>query len=107
MGTIKDIHDLLAKLITSRNDRKLASEILEIQSLVSTVQAENTAINEKYNESLSANIELKQKLSESEQEKSRLIKTHEKEVSNLKETIKKMKDDDGGGFLYGGVVVHD
>lgn len=72
---------------------------------MSTVQTENTAINEKYNESLSANIKLKQKLSESEQEKSKLIKTHEKEISNLNEKHKKSPKK--GRVIHHGINIDD
>lgn len=91
MGTIKDIHDLINKLINSRKDRKVATEILKIQSLVSTLQSENTATHEKYENCLSANIELKHKVSEMEEEQTRLKDTHAKEISELEEEIKKWK----------------
>jgi len=89
MSAIKDIHDLIDKLINSVKDRQFAAEILKIQSLVSTVQSENVATQEKLGNCLSANIELKQKISELEKENATLKDTHAQEIASLKENHEK------------------
>ena len=93
MGAIKDIHDLIDKLINSVKDRQFASEILKIQSLVSTVQSENIATQEKLGNCLSANIELKQKVSELEKENAALKDAHAKEIAKVKESHAKEIED--------------
>lgn len=86
MGTIKDISDLTTQLLKSVKDREMISIVTRIQSLTNTLQSENMSL-------ASINLELKEK-----------IFKFEKEISNLKEAIKKMKDDEGGGFASGVVV---
>ena len=73
MGAIKDAIDLLIDLQGRVQDRKLSTEILHIQSLVSSVQSENAALLEKYSQAKKENIdlmseifELKKKVSELE-----------------------------------------
>lgn len=82
MGTINDIHNLISKLINITKDRQFATEILKIQSLVSTLQAEYATTHEKYNDCLSANIELKNKVSELEKANTQLQSLNSDETSN-------------------------
>lgn len=70
MGTIKDITDLLTKLIGNIKDRKLATELREIQTLINTLQSENTVLQEKNFALIKENSNLKT------------------ENTNLKKTIK-------------------
>ncbi len=88
MSTIKDIHDLITKLINSVKDRQFASEILQIQSLVSKIQSENIATQEKLGNCLSTNIELKQKVSELEKEITKLKENHIKEIKDIRSNNK-------------------
>jgi hypothetical protein len=46
MGTIKDLVDLVTQLTNSVNDRKIASELREIQSLALTLQSEQASLHE-------------------------------------------------------------
>ncbi|ODS30178.1 MAG: hypothetical protein SCARUB_04711 [Candidatus Scalindua rubra] len=59
MGTIKDITDLLTKLIGNIKDRKFASELREIQTMVNTLQSENTVLQEKNSALMTENSNLK------------------------------------------------
>jgi regulator of replication initiation timing len=59
MGAIKDIFDLTTQLSSSVQDRKLAAEILQIQTLILSVQRENSAV-------VTENLNLKKKIFELE-----------------------------------------
>jgi hypothetical protein len=73
MSTIKDAIDLMTQLSKSVKDRKLATELLQIQSLISTVQSESVDLTSK-------NLELEKKIFDIEKE-------HEKEISELKKKL--------------------
>lgn len=94
MGAIKDVHDLINKLINSVQDRQFAAEILKIQSLVSTIQSDNAATQEKLGNCLSTNIDLKQKLLQLEQE-------------NISLKTKYANKDDEGPMQMGHVEPHE
>ena len=47
MGTIKDINDLTTQFIKSIKDRYLVAKMVGIQSLISTVQSENSTLHSK------------------------------------------------------------
>jgi len=53
MGTIKDLVDLVTQLANSVKDRKIASELNAIQSLILKLQAEQASLHE-------ANVELRE-----------------------------------------------
>ena len=53
MGTIKDLVDLTTQLANSVKDRKIATELNDIQSLILQLQSEQAALHE-------ANIELRE-----------------------------------------------
>ena len=53
MGTIKDLVDLVTQLANSVQDRKIASELNAIQSLILKLQAEQATLHE-------ANVELRE-----------------------------------------------
>ena len=46
MGTIKDLVDLITQLSNSVKDRKIASELNAIQSLIITLQSEQASLHE-------------------------------------------------------------
>lgn len=62
MGAIKDIIELTTQLSSSVQDRKLAAEIFQIQTLILSVQRENAAL-------VTENLNLKKKIFELEKEK--------------------------------------
>jgi len=80
MGTIKDIIDLTTQLSSSIKDRKFAAEILKIQTLILTVQKEDSTL-------VSENLDLKKKIFELEKEISDLKQSHAKEISDLQNKI--------------------
>ena len=61
MGAIKDIIDLTTQLSSSIKDRKFAAEILKIQTLILTVQQDDSAL-------VSENLDLKNKIFKLEKE---------------------------------------
>jgi ribosomal protein L37AE/L43A len=61
MGAIKDVVDLTTQLASSIQDRKVSTEIFKIQSLILSVQKEDTAL-------VSENLDLKKKIFELEKE---------------------------------------
>jgi hypothetical protein len=86
MGTIKDIIDLIIQLQGRVKDRKLAADISHIQTLISTVQAENaSAISENF-ELKKENSECKDKLTLLEKEISGLKQKHSEEIAALQKT---------------------
>ena len=68
MSIIKDIVDLTTQLSKSVKDRKFASEIFHIQSLISTLQSEHTSIIEKNTNLLTENADIKIQNSKLKQE---------------------------------------
>ncbi len=80
MGTIKDITDLTIDLINSTQDRKLTAKITAIQSLISTLQSEQSATIEKNMQLMTINLALEKKIFE-------LEKRHLEEISNLQNKI--------------------
>ena len=73
MGAIKDIVDLTTQLSSNVQDRKLASEILNIQKLILSVQKDDATL-------VTENLDLKKKILELEKE-------HANEISDLKKKI--------------------
>lgn len=73
MSAIKDVIDLVTQLSKSVEDRKLATELLQIMSHLSTVQSENTEL-------MSKNLETEKKIFN-------LEKKYEKEIDELKEKL--------------------
>jgi hypothetical protein len=67
MGAIKDVVDLTTQLANSVQDRKVASEIFKIQSLILSVQKDDAAL-------VSENLDLKKKIFELEKENFNLQK---------------------------------
>ena len=61
MGTIKDITDLTIDLINTTQDRKLTAKITAIQSLIATLQSEQSA-------TVTENLDLRKKIFELEKE---------------------------------------
>ncbi len=80
MSAIKDIVDLTTQLSNSVQDRKLATEILQIQRLILTVQSDDAAL-------VSENLDLKKKIFELEKENLNLKNKHSEEISNLQKKI--------------------
>ena len=74
MGTIKDLVDLATQLVNSVEDRKIASELREIQTLALTLQSEQASLHE-------ANI----KLREEKIELSDKIRSLERKIEELSE----------------------
>jgi septal ring factor EnvC (AmiA/AmiB activator) len=60
MGAIKDLVDLVTQLNNSVEDRKFASELREIQSMIGTIQSEHAAIHEQRIQLMTENAEHKQ-----------------------------------------------
>lgn len=74
MGTIKDLVDLATQLVISVEDRKIASELREIQTLALTLQSEQASLH-------AANI----KLREEKIELSDKIRSLERKIEELSE----------------------
>lgn len=83
MGTIKDIVDLTTQLVNNVKYRKFAIEILQIQSLVSSLQSEQMVTTDNMSKVSDENIELK-----SENHKPKL------ENSKLKQIISDLENED-------------
>lgn len=92
MGAIKDIVDLTTQLSNSVQDRKLAAEILQIQTLILSVQKENTAL-------VSENLDLKKKIFELEKENLNLQNKHSEEISNLQKKILSLEEESSAKSL--------
>jgi hypothetical protein len=71
MSDIKEAINLITQLSDKAEDKKLALQLSQIQSLISSILMENTALESK-------NLELEKKISNLEKE-------HAKEISELKE----------------------
>ena len=89
MGTIKDITDLTIDLINSTQDRKLTTKITAIQSLISTLQSEQSATIEKNVQLMTINLDLEKKIFELEKEISQLKQVQTGEMSNLRNKYEK------------------
>ena len=63
MGTAKDIHDLLEGMIERNKDRKLASELAHLQSLIARLQSENEGLKECCLSLVAENTHLSKKVS--------------------------------------------
>jgi len=62
MGVIKDITDLVTRLINSVQDRKFAAELLEIQRMIGSLQSEQADLHEQRIALMTENAQLKQKI---------------------------------------------
>lgn len=60
MGTIVDLTNLVTKLVGSVQDRKFASELREVQRMISSLQSDQASLHEKNMLLSSENAELKQ-----------------------------------------------
>ena len=67
MGIIKDLVDLTTQLLNRMEDRKIASELREIQTLALTLQSEQTSLHEANIKLLQEKIELNNKIRSLEQ----------------------------------------
>jgi septal ring factor EnvC (AmiA/AmiB activator) len=68
MGAIKDLVDLVTQLNNSVEDRKFASELRDIQSMIGSIQSEHAAIHEQRIELMTENAELKQTIASLKEE---------------------------------------
>ena len=73
MGTIKDIVDLTTQLANSVADRKIASELSAIQSLILQLQSEQAALHEANIELREERLSLKERIQELETENQGLM----------------------------------
>ena len=62
MGTIKDLVDLVTQLSTSIKDRKIATELREVQNLALTLQSEQASLHETNMSLREEKQELKEKI---------------------------------------------
>ena len=97
MSAIKEAIDLLISLSNRVQDRQTATEILKVQSLISTVQLDNAAL-------ISENLDLKKKLTEQEISSLKKISRLESENAELRKKNADLQKDDGGGFASGVIV---
>lgn len=72
MGTIKDLVDLTAQLANSVQDRKVASEISAIQTLILNLQSEQADLHESNIELREEKLTLKERIQQLEEEVFRL-----------------------------------
>ena len=68
MGTIKDLVDLTTQLAKSVQDRKIASEINGIQSLILQLQSEQASLHEANTKLREERLSLKERIQEIETE---------------------------------------
>lgn len=68
MGAIKDLVGLVTQLTDSVKDRKFASELRNIQSMIGSIQSEHAQMHEQRIKLMTENAELKQKIISLEQE---------------------------------------
>ena len=68
MGTIKDLVDLITQLANSVQDRKIASELTAIQSLILELQTEQATLHEANVELREGKLSLKKRIQELETE---------------------------------------
>jgi len=78
MGAIKDLIDLVTQLANSVQDRKFASELNTIQSLILKLQAEQATLHE-------ANVKLREELL-SLKERNRELETENEKLSSASAT---------------------
>ena|SRR6266545_4103779 len=86
MGALKDIADLVARLIESKEGRKFAAEISKIQSAVASLHSEHAAIIERDTQVMTENLELKRKVA-------KLEDLDSQEVSALQDHIRKLESE--------------
>lgn len=67
MGAIKDLTDLVARLVESVQDRKFAAELREVQRMIGSIQSEQAAMHEQRMTLITENADLKQKIAALEQ----------------------------------------
>jgi len=72
MGTIKDLVDLTTQLANSVKDRKIASELNAISSLILKLQSEQTTLHDANIEMREERLSLKERIAELEAEIARL-----------------------------------
>ena len=72
MGSIKDLVDLTTQLANSVQDRKIASELNAIQSLILRLQSEQATLHEANTELREERLTLKERVQELEAEVERL-----------------------------------
>ena len=91
MGAIKDIVDLTTQLSSSVQDRKLAAEILQIQTLILVVQrddaqlvTENLDLKKKIFNLDKEISDCKSKITTLEKRNSELVQSHSEEIAALK-----------------------
>src|SRR5258706_558591 len=86
MGALKDIADLVTRLIESKEGRKFAAEISKIQSAVASLYSEHAAIIERDTQVMMQNLDLKRKVANIED-------LHPQEGAALQEHIRKLKSE--------------
>ena len=84
MGAIKDVVDLATRLCNSVQDRKIAAEIFQIQSLILTVQNENTSLASDNLDLKNKVFELEKKISDLQMQNNELIQNHSAEIATIK-----------------------
>jgi len=83
MGTIKDIVDLTTQLTNSVQDRKLASDLNKIQSLILALQSEQAVLHEANIELLEERHSLKERVQQLEAEIQKLKSTSPAERTDV------------------------
>ena len=94
MGTIKDLVDLTTQLVSNIKYRKFSAEILQIQSLVSSLQSEQLKTTENMSKVSNENITLKvenQKLNTINSELEQQISKLKRKILALKKEIDKLQ----------------
>jgi hypothetical protein len=68
MGAIKDLTDLVIRLLEKADDRKFAAELREVQKMIASIQSEHAAIHEQRIALMSENADLKQQIANLKQQ---------------------------------------
>ena len=90
MSAIKDLYDLVTDLIKSTTDRKFATELGNVQSLISSAQSEHFDARERNVQLLADNVRLQQQIHDAEAKHSTEMKelqaSHTHEVAALQKS---------------------
>jgi hypothetical protein len=84
MGSIKDIVDLITKLRNSIQDRKIVSELLQIQSYIDSLHSECLHAKERALEYKTDNAQLKEDMIEIKRQVRRLKDSHAQEILDMR-----------------------
>ncbi len=90
MGAIKDLTELVTRLVDSVKDRKFAAELREVQRMIASLQSEQAEAHEQRIALMTENAQLKQKIAAFEQSTSQTQQRSTQTEGQLDEIATKM-----------------